>query len=387
MKILFAADVPRDPNSGAAGTEYQTIQALRKLGHEVDEIWAADLPHRIKHGNLHYLLELPKGYRDAIRERWLSKSYDVIHVNQGHSYLAALDHKRQERRGIFVVRSHGLDDHAENVLKSWRKRLGIRNRALLKYFPGRIIDIMLDRHMKLATRYAAGFIVSSSLDRQFLLERHGMPPERVACIPQAPPDFFRNRPVPEFAPSRLRRLLFVGGVVYWKGPHTVAAVVNELCRNHQDISFTWVCGKDVHGTALNMLSPGARARTRMIGLGRQEDLFSIYDDHGIFLYPPLFDGFGKVFIEAMSRGLCVIATPTGGMKDILQDEINGCLVPFHAPNLIIRRIEYLMDNISRAAEISTAAILTSKDYSWERVARETEKFYRSLLMIRDDVLV
>ena len=38
MKILVAADVPEDPNSGVAGTEYQTIQALRALGHEVDAV-------------------------------------------------------------------------------------------------------------------------------------------------------------------------------------------------------------------------------------------------------------------------------------------------------------------------------------------------------------
>ena len=43
MKILVGADVPPDPNSGAAGTVYQTNAALRELGHDVDEIWANDI--------------------------------------------------------------------------------------------------------------------------------------------------------------------------------------------------------------------------------------------------------------------------------------------------------------------------------------------------------
>src|SRR5687767_2836556 len=39
LRILMMADTPADPNRGAAGTEMQTVRALRALGHEVDDIW------------------------------------------------------------------------------------------------------------------------------------------------------------------------------------------------------------------------------------------------------------------------------------------------------------------------------------------------------------
>ena len=67
MKILFMADVPPDPDSGAAGTELRTIAALRQLGHEVHAVWNHDMRRRIRHGNLHYALELPLEYRAAIK--------------------------------------------------------------------------------------------------------------------------------------------------------------------------------------------------------------------------------------------------------------------------------------------------------------------------------
>src|SRR5262249_43903224 len=89
MRILLMADVPRDPNSGAAGTEVQTAEALRALGHEVDEVWAPQLGRRIAHGNLHYLFELPRTYRREMKRALTAKRYDVIHVNQPHGYLAA----------------------------------------------------------------------------------------------------------------------------------------------------------------------------------------------------------------------------------------------------------------------------------------------------------
>jgi glycosyltransferase involved in cell wall biosynthesis len=379
LRILFAADVPPDMNSGAAGTELQTIRGLRRLGHEVDEIWAGDMPRRVKHGNLHYLLELPRAYRDAIRRKWAARAYDVVHVNQGHAYLAAQDHLRLNRPGVFVCRSHGLDDHMERVLKPWRERLHIQNRSLLKSAPGKLIDRLLDRHVSLAAKYASGFIVSSSLDRDFLIAEHGLCPERAACIHQAPADIFAASPVQSFSPARLKNILYVAGYGYVKGPHTVAAVANDLLVKHPDANFTWVCGESNHQDVTRLLSPEARARTRLVGWGSQEALLKLYDCSGIFIYPPLFDGFGKVFLEAMTRGLCVITTRTGGMRDIIRHGENGFHVDFDDAASIVRSIQYLWANHSKAEEVGRSAHEGARLHSWDRVAMETAGFYYKLL--------
>lgn len=379
MRILFAADVPPDINTGAAGTELQTIRALRGLGHQVDEIWADDLPRRISHGNLHYLLELPRGYRDAIRRRWQSNTYDVVHVNQGHSYMAAREHRQLKRPGVFICRSHGLDDHMEHVLKPWRRKLGVRNRSALKSLPGNVLERLLDRHMKLAARYASGFIVSSSLDRDYLIREHALPAERAACIHQAPADLFSATPVKGFSPERLRNILYVAGYGYVKGPQTVAAVATELLTRYSDVSFTWVCGATDHPKVEQLLSPAVRARVKLLGWSSQEELLKLYDRAGIFIYPPLFDGFGKVFLEAMVRGLCVVATRTGGMLDIIRDGLNGFHVDFNDGSAIVRTIEHLWANPARAHQVSANAHETARSHDWQRVAQETAAFYRMLL--------
>jgi glycosyltransferase involved in cell wall biosynthesis len=381
MRILIAADITPNPNFGAEGTEFQTVQGLRRLGHEVDEIWAEHLPHRIKHGNLHYMFELPKGYREAIRQKWLSRDYDVIHVNQGHSYLAALDHGRSKRPGVFVYRSHGLDDHAEIVLKRWRKVLGIRNRSLLKFLPGLYVDFVLNRHDKLAARYSSGVIVSSSLDRDFLIEKHRLPPERVACIPQAPPPSYVQTPASEFSEKRLRKILFVGGFAYWKGPRTVAELANRLYGSGQDFQCTWVCAEKDHPSVRLLLSDLANRQINLLGWRSQEELMKIYDENGIFVYPSLFDGFGKVFLEAMSRGLCVIATRTGGMRDIITNGTNGLHVDFNNAAEIEKAISILWGNMALAQAMSRAARETACQYCWDRVARECVRFYEQLLSL------
>jgi len=108
LRILMMADVPPDPNRGAAGTEVQTARALREAGHEVDTLWAADLGRRIQHGNLHLLLELPRAYERAALRALEAKRYDVLHVNQPHGFRAARAVHRRHPGVAFLHRSHGF---------------------------------------------------------------------------------------------------------------------------------------------------------------------------------------------------------------------------------------------------------------------------------------
>lgn len=378
LRILFVADVPPDQDSGAAGTEWQTIQALRRLGHEVDEIWADDLPHRITHGNLHYLLELPRAYRDAINDRCRQGEYDVFHVNQGHCYLAAHNHLFRKRNGVFVCRSHGLDDHMEKVLRPWRTNLGVPGRRGLKSTFGWLVDALLYRHDRLAYRYASGIIVSSGLDREYLVRQH-VPEGRVASIPQAPAQSFTESPVIPMGPDRLKRILHVGGFAYWKGVHAVASAVNTLLAGDSDLRMTWVCRVHEHEQVRALLVPEVARKVELIGWVTQAELMGIYDRHGIFLAPSLFDGFGKVFLEAMARGLCVVGTPTGGMRDIIQSGKNGFLVGFHDPEGIVSVVRRLAAETSLGLAVSRKAALDAREYSWDRVGLETAEFYKRLI--------
>src|ERR1019366_6148478 len=136
-----------DPNSGAAGTEYQTFAALRQLGHEVDALWSADLaPRRIRHGNLHSLLELPRAYRQGVIGAMARATYDIVHVNQPHGYLAAEWLAATHRNIPFVHRSHGLELRAERDLSRWRERYEPDTRPWPKRAAARLLAGLLARH-------------------------------------------------------------------------------------------------------------------------------------------------------------------------------------------------------------------------------------------------
>lgn len=371
-----------DPHAGASGTEYQTIRALRELGHQVDEIWSEDLPHRIHHGNLHYLLELPRAYRQAIRRAWLASEYDAVHVNLPQAYLAAIDHERNRRPAVFVNRSHGWETRVRDSLRGWRERRGEPEWPFPRSVAGRLLQGMLARHGRMALAHADGIIASCSACGDFLVSRERLDPRRVAVIAQAAPNEFRHAAPAPMTAERMRKVLYVGQFAFFKGPGVLAEVIDRSCRTGNDITFTWLCHERHHEAVTRTLSVQARRRTTLLGWREQSQLMDVYDQHGIFLFPSFVEGFGKTFLEAMQRGLCVIASDEGGMRDVITDDGDGFLVPPGDATGFTRRLTDLAGDVVAGRALSGKAIQTANRYTWERTAEETVHFYRKLIEIK-----
>lgn len=373
------ADVPPDPSSGAAGTEVRTIEALRKLGHEIDEVWAPTLGRRIRHGNLHYLLELPRAYRREMNRALERATYDVIHVNQPHGYLAA---KALAGRAVFVHRSHGVEPHVEEVLERWRRTFGAEDRGPVRRLASSVVAPFLARHSRLIARYADGHIVSSSSDAAFLVNRLGVEGSRVAVIPQAAPREYLALEAPEMTRERLQRFLHIAQFGLMKAPMVVAAAMTQLARNDGARTFTWVCSRAHHDDVRALLGEDVRDRVTLLDWMPTERLIDVYNGHGVFLFGSFYEGFGKVVLEAMSRGLCVVATDIGGAHDVITPGRNGLLVPAGESGAMVSAVEMLRADPALAMTMSREATRDARSYTWERVARETAAFYETLLARR-----
>lgn len=373
------SDTPADPNRGAAGTEVQTMNALRALGHDVDAIWADDLGRRIGHGNLHILLEQPRTYERAAIAALRRKKYDVVHVNQPHGFRAARAVHRLSPGTVFIHRSHGFEPNVEETLRPWLQKFGSDERSIVRRAATRALAPLLRRHATAIAREADGHVVSSSLDAAFLHERMGVPAERIATIPQAAPQFYTDGNAPPMTAQRLRRVLNVGQFAFFKGPMIAAAAMNQLARAGQDLRFTWVCDRASETSIRALLTAEANALLEVVPWTTQEALRDVYDAHGIFLCPSFFEGFGKVFLEAMSRSLCVVASDVGGMHDVIESGDDGVLVPPGDANAIAEAVLAIIRDPLRAAAMSSAAAITARRYTWERLARELTAFYEARL--------
>ena len=85
----------------------------------------------------------------------------------------------------------------------------------------------------------------------------------------------------------------------------------------------------------------------------------------------------------MAKGLCVVASDTGGMRDYIHTGINGFLEKVGDVGGFSARILDLLAKPEVVTHISGIAAQDAKAYSWKKCASETVKFYESLISLKN----
>jgi glycosyltransferase involved in cell wall biosynthesis len=281
---------------------------------------------------------------------------------------------------VFVHRSHGFEPRVWSELSRWRSLQP--QRPFLRRAASRAIAPLLEFNNRAITKLADGHIVSCGLCAAYLNERYGVPIERIGVVAQAAPALYHSTPPPMFDAQRLYRLLYVGQFAFFKAPMILAAAFEQILRERPQASLTWVCGASHHAAAAALLGPLARRRVTFVDWVGQRELMNIYDDHGVFLFPSFFEGFGKAFLEAMTRGLLVIASAEGGAKDLIVTGHNGILVPVGDSGAIARAFASVGHGELDARGMGEQARLTGLRHTWSGVAQHTIDFYTRLIELR-----
>jgi glycosyltransferase involved in cell wall biosynthesis len=131
------------------------------------------------------------------------------------------------------------------------------------------------------------------------------------------------------------------------------------------------------------------ALTRKLGISRSvmfegvvpyADMPKYYKQCDVFCFPTLGEPFGEAVIEAMACGKPVIATNVGGPSEIIQDKVDGILVPPSNPEAIAQQIIRLIDDRNEAHMLGERARETAVNrFSWSTVAEKYHQLYSELL--------
>ena len=97
----------------------------------------------------------------------------------------------------------------------------------------------------------------------------------------------------------------------------------------------------------------------------------------IFVMPSLQEGLGLALMEAMAQGLAVIGSAVGGIKTLIQDEVNGLLVEAaNAEELAKAIIELLGDPDKRRNLGTHARKFIIDNFSKDKMVDSTERLYK-----------
>ncbi|MFH2069922.1 MAG: glycosyltransferase [Elusimicrobiota bacterium] len=117
------------------------------------------------------------------------------------------------------------------------------------------------------------------------------------------------------------------------------------------------------------------------GFQPADESVRIISSSDIFVLPSLWEGTPNVLLEAMSQGRPVISTDTGGVREIIDDGLNGLIVRPASPKELSEKIIWLIENTEAAKKMgNNAREKVRKFFNMEKMVKETENIYRGALV-------
>ena len=113
------------------------------------------------------------------------------------------------------------------------------------------------------------------------------------------------------------------------------------------------------------------------------DLPRYYALIDILVHPSLRDGMPNAVLEAMACGKTVIATPVGGVLDVIEDGVNGLLVPVNDADRLAEKIVDVLGRSGKREAIGRSARETIMSrFTLENELQSNLKVYRDLGVIK-----
>ena len=153
-------------------------------------------------------------------------------------------------------------------------------------------------------------------------------------------------------------LLFLGHVLPEKGVFELVKAFAAVARRIPDLRL--VLGGVGQLEAVSELAAqlGVRERLEVPGWLGPEQKNAALAASTAFLLPSYLEGMPMALLEAMSWGLPVVATPVGGIPQIVKNEVNGLLVPPADVAALTAAIARLLDDPALAERLGGAARAT-----------------------------
>lgn len=162
-------------------------------------------------------------------------------------------------------------------------------------------------------------------------------------------------------------VLSVGRLV----PHKGMDVVIEACAALGRPLVIAGCGPE--RTALEKQASALGAEVRFVGFVDRDTLSALYRSASAVVLASQYEGLPNVVLEAMAHGRPVVATPRGGVTELIVDGVSGLLVPPGDPPAVAAALDRIYAEPETAAELAANARTTAEAFAWERLQPKLEE--------------
>lgn len=168
----------------------------------------------------------------------------------------------------------------------------------------------------------------------------------------------------------------VGRLVPQKAPLIFIQAARQVFDAAPETLFVWV--------GSGPLQAEVEAQARMEGiplrlLGHREDVWEIMRAFDVFVLASRYEGLPFALLEALALALSVVVTDVVGMREAVDDQVSGLVVPANAPAAMAHAILSLLGDPQRARGLAAAGRQKAvTQFSLERMLDSHQALYEEL---------
>lgn len=176
----------------------------------------------------------------------------------------------------------------------------------------------------------------------------------------------KSEDIPQ-AEKTKRSLVAMGRLTPQKGFDLLLKAFAKLKDKHPDWILT-IFGEGELRPELEALRDKLKLQARVYFPGNVKNVYESLKQADIFVLPSRFEGFPNALCEAMACGLPVIATDCpSGPREIVEDDIDGILVPNEDVKALIAAMDRLMNDEQERLRLSSRATEVLERFNLEKV--------------------
>lgn len=158
----------------------------------------------------------------------------------------------------------------------------------------------------------------------------------------------------------------------YKGLDDLIRAVVQIRAEIPNLSLVAVgSGDDLPRLRKVAADSGVADRVHFLENLSREELAACYAQADIFALPSSGEGFGLVFLEAMAFSKPVVAAASAGARDVVEDNVNGLLVPPGDPASLAKALSGLLCDASLRERLGRqGATIVREKYRFDAFQRE-----------------
>ncbi len=338
------ADLIRNLNLERFTPVVACLESRGPIGAEMDKLGVAV----VQVGRMTPLLSF--AYPGKLMKVMRDYRIDVVHVQSGCWHKAAL-----------AARLCGIG----NVIYTEHGRIFPDSRAVM----------ILDRIYAPLTRHVVA--VSQNLAR-YMCSEVGIPAGKISVIINGiDVERFRSARVPSTTAGNIR----IGIIARLAPVKDIATLLRAMAvvRRRKSLVSLSIVGDGPERDALESLANELGLSAVVTFHGFRRDIPSALKDMDIFVLSSLSEGTSITLLEAMASGKPLVVTNVGGNPAIVEQGVNGFLVPAGDPDSLAQALLKLADDARLRQSMAAANIRkVTERYSIQSMARQYEALYREI---------